>query len=112
MSGLWFALQFQIRVAIDAAFLCAAVALPEDESDLEVEPCLQSVESRSKSQFVRMRGLEVARQGLAPCKAKCSANITAAVCFDQPCTAAMIEAGAAIIEAGNPAGRGPEGGTT
>ena len=47
MSGLWFALQFQIRVAIDAAFLCAAVALPEDESDLEVEPCLQSVESRS-----------------------------------------------------------------
>ena len=52
-----FALQFQIRVAIDAAFLCAAVALPEDESDLEVEPCLQSVESRSKSQFVRMRGL-------------------------------------------------------
>ena len=72
MSGLWFALQFQIRVAIDAAFLCAAVALPEDESDLEVEPCLQSVESRSKSQFVRMRGLEVARQGLAPCKAKCA----------------------------------------
>ena len=45
-----FALQFQIRVSIDAAFLCAAVALPEDESDLEVEACLQSRESRSNSQ--------------------------------------------------------------
>ena len=67
---MWFALQFQIRVAIDAAFLCAAVALPEDESDLEVEPCLQSVESRSKSQFVRMRGLEVARH----CCARVSQN--------------------------------------